>query len=288
MAMRSDFGVLIPTHGRPNRVLTIHSLRRCGYTGRITLVLDNEDKTVDEYHRRFDDVVVFDKRAMADVIDAGDNFDNLRGVVFARNASFDIARSIGVRFFMVLDDDYSKFNHKRKPDNTYWDCGIKDLDGVFTAMLEYFESVPRLLSLAMAQGGDFMGGERGSNWRKPRRKCMNSFLCSVDRPFQFYGRINEDTTTYVILGSRGGLFLTTMQVGLQQMLTQQNPGGMTGLYLEHGTYVKSFYTVMYHPSSVKIDLYPTENSRLHHSVIWRNTVPVILDGRWQKARRQVA
>ena len=48
------------------------------------------------------------------------------------------------------------------------------------------------------------------------RKAMNSFICSVDRPFQFVGRINEDVNTYVLLGSRG-VFLSILQIGLDQL-----------------------------------------------------------------------
>jgi len=282
MTMRSDFAALILTHGRPDRVLTFNTLRRCGYTGRIIIVVDNEDKTYDQYRARFAEVVVFDKKAVAARIDEGDNFNDRRAIIYARNASFDVARDLGLRYFIQLDDDYTRFNHKRKPDNTYHDARILNLDAVFTVMVDYFEQAPRVHALAMAQGGDFMGGPAGTNWRKPSRKCMNSFICAVDRPFEFSGRINEDVNTYTHLGSRGGLFLTTMCVGLQQLMTQANPGGMTEMYLASGTYVKSFYSVMYQPSSVTIGLYPTENTRLHHVVEWRNTVPAILDESWKK------
>jgi len=46
--MRSDFAALILTHGRPDRVHTYFALRNAGYTGRILIVIDNEDKTADE------------------------------------------------------------------------------------------------------------------------------------------------------------------------------------------------------------------------------------------------
>ena len=40
--MRDDFAVLIPTHGRPE-VKTVETLRKFNYTGKIYLILDNED-----------------------------------------------------------------------------------------------------------------------------------------------------------------------------------------------------------------------------------------------------
>jgi hypothetical protein len=73
------------------------------------------------------------------------------------------------------------------------------------------------------------------------------------------------------------------QVALQQKQTQTNSGGMTEMYLESGTYVKSFYSVMYQPSSVKVGvLRDRDRSRLHHRVSWKHTVPKIVSESWKK------
>jgi hypothetical protein len=285
--MRPDFAAFILTHGRPERVLTHEALRRHGYTGRIVVVCDDEDATLAEYQRTFEEVVVFDKRAVAARIDEGDNFDDRRAIIYARNASFDIARDLGLRYFIELDDDYRDFRHKRSHEDVYGDWPIADLDAVFGAIVDFLASAPQVLSIAMAQGGDYAGASVSTNWRQVLRKCMNSFVCAVDRPFQFVGRINEDVNTYTSLGARGGVFLTTMSVALQQLRTQSNPGGMTELYLASGTYVKSFYTVMFQPSSVCVAWYPPTQAnaaRLHHRVRWHQTVPAILDEAWRKPR----
>lgn len=282
MPLPSDFCAFILTHGRPDRVLTVDSLRRAGYTGRIVIVIDNEDKTADEYRKRFGDAVqVFDKKAVAARIDEGDNFQDRRAIIYARNACFDIARKLGIRTFIQLDDDYFQWNHKRSASSEYIERPIKDLDAVILAMLEYFEAAP-FTALAMAQNGDFIGGALGTAWRKPLRKAMNSFVCSTDRPFEFFGRINEDVNTYTNAASRGALFLTLTAVALQQKATQANAGGMTELYLSSGTYVKSFYSVMYQPSSVVVYVMPTDNPRLHHLIRWRDTVPMILSEQHRK------
>jgi hypothetical protein len=110
-----------------------------------------------------------------------------------------------------------------------------------------------------------------------KRKCMNSFFCSTERPFQFIGRINEDVNTYTHLASKGLIFFTANQFSLTQKQTQSNSGGMTELYLDSGTYVKSFYSIMYQPSSVKIGVLRGQaSSRFHHSIKWDQTVPKIL------------
>ena len=46
--MRDDFCVFILTHGRPDRVITYKTLLNAGYTGRVYIVIDDEDKTENE------------------------------------------------------------------------------------------------------------------------------------------------------------------------------------------------------------------------------------------------
>lgn len=271
-----SFAAFILTHGRADRVYTYKTLRASGYTGRIVVVIDNEDAAGDEYRQRYgDEVYVFDKREAYEYTDVGDNRGDARGVVFARNACWNIARDLGVQYFIVLDDDYVDFRHKLDGAENYIDKkDIRDLDGVFDALLDYFIATPAL-SIAMAQGGDFIGGKYGK-FERPKRKAMNSFICSVDRPFQFYGRLNEDLTATAVLAPRGGLFLTIPHVALQQKQTQANPGGLTEMYLDAGTYVKSFYSVMYQPSSVQVSILHSKHSRIHHKVHWRYTAPYIV------------
>lgn len=272
-----NFAAFILTHGRPDRVYTLSSLKKHGYTGRVVLVVDNEDKTIDQYVSKFGDMVnVFDKKKMAESMDEADNFNDRRAIIYARNASFEIAKKLGIEYFIQLDDDYTRFVHKRDGNQKYKDRAIWDLDAVLLAMLSFYKKTPAL-SIAMAQTGDYIGGASGKMANDPNfRKCMNSFICSTKRPFKFSGRINEDVNTYTTLGSRGNLFLTIPDVCLQQKQTQKNKGGMTDLYLDSGTYVKSFYSIMFHPSSVKIGVMNTANARIHHKISWRHTVPLIL------------
>lgn len=276
--MLNDFCAFILTHGRPDNVITYNTLLKHGYTGPIYIVIDNEDKTASRYYENYGDkVVMFDKLAVAQSIDEGDNFDDRRAIIYARNACFDIAKNLGYTYFIELDDDYVDFRYKL--DGNYESINkedIKKLDNIFSYLLDYYKSI-NAASIAIAQGGDFLGGKDGNAAKHPQfRKCMNSFICSTDRQFQFSGRINEDVNTYTNLASRGKLFLTIPNVALQQKATQANKGGMTEIYLNNGTYVKSFYTVMYQPSSVCIKMMISNHPRLHHSIAWGNTVPMII------------
>ena len=280
------FAALILTHGRPDKVYTYKTLRAGGYTGRIVIVIDDGDPQAEEYRKRFKgEVVVFNKAEAAKLVDAGDNFGERRGVVYARNACWKIAKSLCLQTFIMLDDDYTDFRHKRDDHARYVGLKyVKDLDRVFDAMLAFYLKTPAL-SIAMAQGGDFIGGENSKTWMRPNRKVMNSFFCATDRPFKFYGSINEDVTCYVNLGVRGALFLTVTSVAIQQKQTQKNSGGLTEFYLDIGTYVKSFYSVIFQPSRVKVSMLRDREARIHHRVAWRNAAPCILAERHKRGRR---
>jgi len=116
------------------------------------------------------------------------------------------------------------------------------------------------------------------------RKVMNSFMFRVDRPVQFMGRMNDDVNMYVEHGRRGILLMTSPQLRLQQQVTQQDAGGMTEAYVDLGTYVKSFYSIMYAPSCVKVSELGTTDRRIHHQVVWKYATPKILNESHRKAR----
>ena len=48
-----NFAVFILTHGRPNNVKTYKTLKRFGYTGKIYIIIDNEDTSADDYYKNF-------------------------------------------------------------------------------------------------------------------------------------------------------------------------------------------------------------------------------------------
>lgn len=278
-----DFCVFILSNNRPDKIYTINSLQKAGYTGPIYIVIDNEDPRAEEYFNLYGDKVIqFDKAAMAGTFDIGDSFPNNRGVIFARNACFEIAKKLGYTYFMELDDDYTHFSYKFDTNYRYLERMIHRFDDVLDVLLDFFIATP-MKSLCMAQNGDFIGGRDSNNAiLKPFRKAMNSFICSTERPFTFVGRINEDVNTYVINGMRGDLFFTLPNIALAQVTTQQSSGGMTELYLDNGTYVKSFYSVIYQPSSVVVAAMGENHRRLHHLITWNNTVPKILNPSYKK------
>lgn len=283
MMTNKKFCIFILTHGRPDNVKTVATLKRCGYTGDWFIVIDNEDKTADEYYRRYGDkVLMFDKLKKSKEFDTADTFDNRKAIVYARNAAFDFARELGYDYFLELDDDYTAFMFRFIKDGKMSSKQIDNMDLICDLFVNFLEQTG-CKTVAMCQGGDFIGGKDNPRFRKGLlRKAMNSFFCKTDNPFTFVGRVNEDVNTYTWLGMRGDLFFSYVKVMLTQMTTQANKGGMTDLYLDSGTYVKTFYSVMYCPSAVKVALMGDKHLRIHHHINWKYCVPKILNERWKK------
>lgn len=269
--MRSDFGILIMSYGRPEKIASLESLMRANYTGKWFIVIGNDDPKLEEYQKKYaEKCVVFDKSEYVAKTDRM-GLKITKVIMFARNACFDIAESLGLRYFQQFDDDYTHQRYAYDQDMQYLSKQrlINNFDRVVEILVGFYEKTPECCAaIAYAQGGDFIGGDGNHIWGFSKlRKTMNSWICSVDRRFEFRGPMNEDVNAYTLLQSQGKLCLNIMQLRLNQPVTQTT-GGMTEVYRQYGTHVKSFLSVMINPSFVKVGIIQHKQQRLHHSINW--------------------
>lgn len=191
----TKFVVFILSHGRAQfaKEYTYNTLRSCGYTGRVIIVCDNEDSTIEEYYKEFgkDNVAVFDKLEMSKRCDTMNNFGKRNGILYARNACFDIAKRLGYEYFQQFDDDYYYFGHRRVEGAKKTLC----YNLVAKWFIEFLLNTDdRVKTIAFAQGGDHIGGYDEDILVK--RKAMNSFFCITNRRFWFSGIFNDDVNSY--------------------------------------------------------------------------------------------
>jgi uncharacterized membrane protein len=278
-----DYAVFILTHGRPNAQKTLRLLQRNHFTGRIYLLCDDEDETLDEYRKRYGDMVlVFSKKDYFDKVDTMDNGGSSKTILYARNACFDIAKQVGVDYFIQLDDDYTFLCYTQRERGQLKGYLFRDLDALFQATFDLLEKTGAL-TIAYAQNGDLIGGARGGVIRQLiRRKAMNWFFFKTDRRYEFRGRMNDDVNAYIHYALTGELVFTVTFVVFHHDPTQKQPGGITDLYLELGTYVKSFYPVMLCPSAVRIGRLGYIYPRIHHKVLWEYCAPKIISEQYRK------
>ena len=94
--------------------------------------------------------------------------------------------------------------------------------------------------------------------------------------------MNDDVNTYSYYQKRGKAFLTIMKIALIQPPTQSVEGGMTDIYKNLGTYTKSFYTTMLHPTANRIHYMHSNRPRIHHKLIKKKIVPRIISPDYKK------
>ena len=284
--INKKFAVFILTHGRSDKVITYRTLRKQGYTGDVYFLLDDQDTEIDQYMQIYgkDRVIVFDKQKQASETDCGDITGDLRVVVYARNRCFREAQKLGLDCFLQLDDDYSKFEHRYIHDGKLRAKRVQNLDLLFEYMIDFLYETDSTV-VAFAQGGDLSGGIKNQFLKKGLlRKAMNTFFMRTDKPVEFKGRLNEDVTMYVTGDIRGEKIFTYQFVDVTQIDTQKQKGGLSDIYLDMGTYYKSFFSVMYAPSCVKITSMGDRHLRLHHRINWKNCAPMILDEKYGRKK----
>lgn len=280
-----NFAAFVLSHKRPERVHTVDTLRKVGYTGDLYVIVDDKDPDLPTYRKKYgDQLLVFSKDEIEPRVDLGDAKEGQGTVIYAREAAWDFAEDLGLDYFLVLDDDYDWFRHRIGPRGEYLDAPpwIEDMDAILEAFVRYMEEAP-IDDLAFSQGGDWIGGANSSTaGLTSKRKAMNAHLLATDRYFDYPGRLNDDVNAYVKHGHRGRIFLTYIPICLNQEQTQQEEGGLTEEYMRFGTYAKSFHTVMHEPSCTTITAMGENHLRLHHEISWDNAVPKIVPESYRK------
>lgn len=268
----------ILSYNRPEKVHTYTLLKRLNYKNPIYIIISSDDPKREAYENIFkNELIIFHRKNVK--FDIADNTPTKTGVVFARNACWDIAENFSLDGFVQLDDDYRQFQWKFNKQRVFAPISLyNNITETFDAFFNFLKQTSAKC-IAMSQGGDWIGGKDNIKARQINitQKCMNVFFCLTNRKIDFVGRMNEDVNAYVLPGRPSNLFFTTWQLAVIPQQTQKNEGGLTEMYLESGTYVKSFYSVMMRPDCVKIGaLRDRIGARMHHAIKWNNCTPKIL------------
>ena len=109
--MRTDFAFVILCWKRPDALHILKYLKKIGYNGKLFFAIDNGDPTKEQYIEQANkngiDYFTFDKDVT--VSDQMYNQKLKSGAVCTRKIVENIIREKGIRFFCVLDDDYTHF-----------------------------------------------------------------------------------------------------------------------------------------------------------------------------------
>lgn len=282
--LRSNFCILIISFGRADNCKTARFLKKCNYGGAWYIVCSTDDAQLEDYKKNYGErIVVYDKEEIAPIFDPMDNSGRRNLGVFARQACFPIARRLGYKYFLSLDDDYNGFEWRYLNKYQTKICGrmARNIDEMCEAMLCFLDE-SGAHEVDFAVGGDFVGGAQEYTLRDLLPKAMNSHFNDVDKPIRYQGLMNDDVNAYVSGWQRGKMFFSVPLVQTLMTESQQDAGGMTEAYLDIGTYVKSFYTVMLNPSACLISEMGVKARRIHHRLCWDAIQPKLLHEKWKR------
>ena len=135
-------------------------LQRMNYRGPWYVVCSTDDAQLSKYKEVFGErVVVFDKEEIAPTFDPMDNSGRRNLGVFARQACFPVARRLGYKYFLSLDDDYNGLEWRYLNQSCTKCCGTmaKSMDELCEAMLRFMDT-SGAWEVDFSVGGDFIGG----------------------------------------------------------------------------------------------------------------------------------
>ena len=214
----NDFAILILSHKRPENP-TYKTLMKCNYSHKLYFILDDEDPSIPQYEAKYgkDKLLIFNKKEMAKNIDLMDNWDMWSIDTYARNASFQLAKLVGINYFLLLDDDYDSFRYRFFSEHS---VVVKQMNRVCEVYLDYFKKHNQIKALCFAQGADVSVITKGQT----KRKAMNALFLSVDRPVHWIGHMNADVNAYTRYGQLGHIMITFPHIQLNQEPTQTKGG----------------------------------------------------------------
>lgn len=283
MKMKKMVDVFVPSYHRPNNLLTVKTFKRMGYDmSKVTVFIDSWADDKEEYEKVCKEfgcnLEVFDMNECVsryDYVHRANKFHRCAGQ--ARNMLQDYAKSKGIDFYFVSDDDSKGYDIRLLWYKNYKAMATLD-DWLFQAeMTEQLMRSRHIGCFAWSQMGDFIAP---CNKYLYKRKVMNStfyLLPYIYRAERGYG--DDDTSMFTSI-ENNGLFTGcyNVGVGLNQILSALQPGGLTDMYQECKLLSKALLTVIQYPSAIRAQRQVKNGNRLHHLINYRYLMPRVLKG----------
>lgn len=274
--MLDSFAVFIISHGRAGKVITLETLKRCGYSGRYFIVVDNEDNQLERYFGEYgaENVIVFNKQEYVEKIDTISVGAERKTPLFARNAVNDIASKKGLRFYAVYDDDLTDILYRYDDRGKLRKKNITCIDEIFDVMVEFMDDAD-VDAMAFTNAGGLIGGV-GGRWREGlRRQGANTYILRTDRTYPFIGTYNEDMNLSLLMAAVGRLIFELTHIAFYAPERGSNTGGLSEAYTQKDWHYINFHSVVCCPWCCK-----TKADKL--TVKWKNALPMIISERWKK------
>lgn len=278
----NDIDIFIPSYHRPHNIKTATFFISQGYDPKkIHVVIDNEADDKIEYEEECKmqgfQLHVFDMaeaRMRYDYVHRPSK--SRRSAGQARNMFYDIAKELGIDFYIVIDDDtnhyefrpFGKYNRMAK---------MKEIRNVFARVKEMMQK--RHIGLfGLSQTGEMF---ENADTKPIRNKVMNTTFVNTKYIYRGERGVQDDDTSQFVTIQNEGYFTGSIRNGivLHQTLSATATGGLTELYNECKLFNKALVCVIQFPSAITAERQVMNGGRLHHRIKSRYLIPKILKGK---------
>lgn len=284
--MLDNFATFIISHGRPADIPTLKNLEKCGYTGKTYIVVDDQDKCLEEYKQYYNDsVLVFNKQYYVDNAVSFSCEPLVNVAVHARNAVEDMAKRLGLEYFLLLDDDIINFQFKFVIGNKLNRIKAFDLDNIIHMYIDYMNK-SNIATIGLANGGYFLGGNiltfTNPSYAK-FRLLSNAFLRKVSYEVKWAPDMCEDFITSIVENRKGNIWISlpflSCDCKVQGMNKKKVDGGNSNVYIEKGNYGVVIYSVLNLPDCYKLNY---DKKLWFKCTSYDLTVPKIISSKYKK------
>ena len=273
--------IFIPSYHRAENIKTVNYFVKIGYpVDKLHVVIDDEADDVESYKGVAEsygfNLHIFDMQ------EARHRYDYIhrpskarRSAGQARNMFYDIAKSLSIDFYVVIDDDTNCYENR--PFGKYkGKATLKNFEIVFGGVEKMMRRYHVGL-FGLSQTGElFNAGELDRGLL--RTKIMNTTF--VLMPYVYRGErgIQDNDTSQFVAALNEGYFVASFRSGLvlNQVQSATAAGGLTDLYKECRLLNKSLVCPITYPSAIHAERQKMNGGRLHHRINYRYIAPKIL------------
>jgi hypothetical protein len=274
--------IFIPSYHRPRNIKTATYFVGNGWNPKnVHVVIDSEADDRYDYQDECDRLGV--NLHVFDIDEARERFDfvhrksaSRRSAGMARNEFYDIAKSLGIDFYCVIDDDTSGFQYR--PFGVYKrKATIDQLRNAMDAVREFMQR-QRIGMWGFSQTGDLFA--RYSE-KLMRKKVMNTTFVNLRFMYRGERGVQDDDTSQFVSVMNEGYFTGSLAGGiiLQQTSSATQKGGLTDLYNENKLLNKSVVVPIQYPSLAYAEKQKRNGGRLHHHITYRYLMPCLIKGK---------
>lgn len=277
-----NYCIFIISHKRSENIITLNTLKRLNYKGKIYIVIDDLDVEKDIYIKNYENVLVFNKLDYFKKTEKLTNKKILSVALYSRRFIEDFTKENDIKNFVVFDDDILDFKIRFKTKDKIISENINDFNTILDFYFEFLNSA-NIGMLGFGNETSYFGKNCFDNDLK--RRIFNGFVRNRDIDFEWLGIYAEDFISCVENGKKGFICLECMYVKLeamckQQLKTKNQKGGMEEAYNELTDYEKSMYAVISNPSCFIVA--PNRKGKLIIKCKWDNAIPKIINRRYKK------